>query len=379
MDMMIGFAACAVLAVLVWSLTHDFSKSRSSFHQPTPLSTPTTSRASVSDGDDDFGNSDLSDTKPNNIRTSSTGSTSKSSTSSEKTMTTTPTSKYSKFQALGFSIYTGGAPALLREDQSGEELVANPECDGMQTFGYKNDFDANVSSPVELWECYLGLENKFLDVEKRLDVMRDAVEAAYEAASKESDTLKVFVAPEFFWRGREGAYVFDRQNITRHGNSKHSGIEDDCTEVCQILMGLEGLVANKKYKDWLFVFGTIIASEPLPTDDKYNYLFYNFAPVYKGYDPKTQDQYGKRYLVPKRFVSNIDFLTPVRQYNGNMTKELVEMTLKQREIVKEEEKSNTETQNLAPEIIAQEDSVVVGNPWEMIDTQPFYDRDMWCK
>ena len=31
--------------------------------------------------------------------------------------------------------------------------------------------------------------------------------------------------------------------------------------VCQLLQGLETLVAQKKYQDWIFLFGTIIVAE----------------------------------------------------------------------------------------------------------------------
>ena len=62
------------------------------------------------------------------------------------------------------------------------------------------------------------------------------------------------------------------------------------------MKGLEDLVAQEKYKDWIFLFGTIIVAEgPLPDTYKSDYwhagqyLLYNFAPVYKGYDPKVSD------------------------------------------------------------------------------------------
>jgi hypothetical protein len=60
------------------------------------------------------------------------------------------------------------------------------------------------------------------------------------------------------------------------------------------MQGLEKLVAQEKYKDWLFLFGTIIIAEGPTVNYKPdlwhtgNYLFYNFATVYKGYDPKVR-------------------------------------------------------------------------------------------
>ena len=58
-----------------------------------------------------------------------------------------------------------------------------------------------------------------------------------------------------------------------------------CGPICHVLKGLEAMVAQERFEDWLFVFGTVIASESLPTQDPYDYLFYNFAPIYKGYNP----------------------------------------------------------------------------------------------
>jgi hypothetical protein len=112
----------------------------------------------------------------------------------------------------------------------------------------------------------------------------------------------------------------------KYFNDEYGKDNEDCTEICHILKGLEKLVADPKYEDWLFLFGTVIVSETLPTEDPYDYLFYNFAPVFRGYDPNKTDHFGKRFLVPKRYVSNIDFLTPVRQFNNSLTKELIDIT-----------------------------------------------------
>jgi hypothetical protein len=112
----------------------------------------------------------------------------------------------------------------------------------------------------------------------------------------------------------DGAYVFfnesapadsDKKRHDKYFEDQYGKEDEKCTEVCHILKGLEYLVADPKYEDWLFLFGTVIVSEILPKEDAFDYLFYNFAPVYKGYDPEKTDHFGKRFLVPKRYVSNI--------------------------------------------------------------------------
>ena len=148
--------------------------------------------------------------------------------------------------------------------------------------------------------------------------MADAVDRAYDVSNKDDTILKIFLAPEFFFRGVNGAFEF-------HANETI----EECSEICHILQGLENIVANKRFENWLFLFGTIIASETLPTEDAFDYQFYNFAPLYKGYDPakypNTVSRLGKNFIVPKRYVSNIDFLTPMRDMtNQSMVMELLD-------------------------------------------------------
>jgi len=221
-------------------------------------------------------------------------------TTTTTTTTTTPTTPYTQVQGLPFRIYTGGAPAYLKHSHT-----KNPECNDHHSYGQ----NANTFK----LQCYLGNPDPIVDVQRRVEIMREAVERAYELSDKSPSTLKIFIAPEFFWRGVLGAYVFaDDQG------------DDDCGPICVLLRDLEALVADAKYKDWLFLFGTVIASEVLPKEDVFDYLFYNFAPVYKGYDPSITTFQGKRFLVPKRYVSSSDFLTPKRHVNQTLTKELLD-------------------------------------------------------
>jgi hypothetical protein len=315
----------------------------------------------------------------------------------------TLTSKYKKFQALGFQIYTGGAPAVLyknKETKTGKPYH-NPECRGLNSYGKADDFDDDdlenqnfTLTEMDLWECYLGHTNPKHDVQQRLQIMADAVSKAHQVADKNNETLKVFIAPEFFWRGKDGAYVFYDSSANSESQAKHDSyftqeeLDDDCGEICHILKGLEQLVAQPQYKDWLFLFGTIIVAETLPKEDTFDYLFYNFAPVYRGYDPAETDHYGKRYLVPKRYVSNIDFLTPVRHLHENTTRQILPIINAKRG--KHHKKDNwtvaatpedTTEDSLIREDEAEEpnhqQATTVHNPFEM--QRDFYDRDIWYR
>ncbi|GAX13226.1 hypothetical protein FisN_17Hh159 [Fistulifera solaris] len=220
-----------------------------------------------------------------------------------------PHSKYSKVQGVGFQIYTGGAPAKLPDGRK------NPECIGRNSYGHMDD--GGDDGPI--LQCYVGHDDPLEDVRQRLELMREAVARAHELADPDPMTLKIFIAPEFFWRGVNGAYTF--------AYDENDDSFNECGAICEILKGLEEIVAQQKFENWLFVMGTVVASEALPTEDPYDFLFYNFAPLYKGYDPDKMDHSGKRFLVPKRYVSSSDFLTPRRFLNETAVRELIDEAL----------------------------------------------------
>jgi hypothetical protein len=107
--------------------------------------------------------------------------------------------------ALGFQIYTGGAPAVITLPNG--TRIHNPECAGLNSYGKADDFDEddilnNVTATATLWQCYLGHHNPAHDVRHRLQIMKHAVHKAHQVADPDKKTLKVFLAPEFFWRGK---------------------------------------------------------------------------------------------------------------------------------------------------------------------------------
>ena len=84
----------------------------------------------------------------------------------------------------------------------------------------------------------------------------------------------------------------------------------------EIGIGLTNLVQQARFKDWLCIFGTVIAINELDDADETNqtqYEYLNFAPIYKGFDPDETSSRGMRFLAPKRYVSPIDFLIPAER------------------------------------------------------------------
>lgn len=227
-------------------------------------------------------------------------------------------SRYKRFQALGFGVNTGNArlcpqwpylclDALLGECPSGRRVqlapyfpacldYLNPECECTES-GCEMELGLKDALFVKVPHCYLGKKNLQADIEARVAVMKDAVERAYRLSDKSRSVLKIFNAPEFYFRGPTGAYKL--KDIYRSSTSC-------CPLFEKIGKSLGKYVAQKRFQDWLFIFGTVITYRKAA--DKPDYEFQNFAFVMRGYDPKKTSFVGKRYIFPKRYISSVDFL-----------------------------------------------------------------------
>ena len=205
--------------------------------------------------------------------------------------------KYTHIQTLSLDISTGPAPALLANN------VSNPECHSAQSVGTQK---TGSTSPQDV-ACYVGLANLTEDVKRRIVIMTKAVDAAYEMSSKDEGTLKVFLVPEFYFRGPYGAYVLH----TKEANTRR---EQAAFPISQIAAALENIVQQAKFKDWFFVFGTVVGVDKSfhPNDVENEREFINFSLMYKGGDPAGSSAKGMRFVAPKTYVSKIDFLSPQR-------------------------------------------------------------------
>ncbi|EOD27698.1 hypothetical protein EMIHUDRAFT_100094 [Emiliania huxleyi CCMP1516] len=161
-----------------------------------------------------------------------------------------------------------------------------------------HDVDGCSHPETGLEGCYLGSEDIQQDVERRIEIMTTAMQSAYaewkrnklvvEAASEpQVKTLKLFVVPEFFWRGSRGVYSF----------------EEVWDGTLPIVDRLREAAADSKFEDWLFFFGTIVMSKPTKGWFGSSELAYkNVMPIMKG-GPE-----GKTWLVEKHTISSIDFI-----------------------------------------------------------------------
>ncbi len=110
---------------------------------------------------------------------------------------------------------------------------------------------------------YLGLDDDAADMAARVKLVKRALETAKAKADADPGVLKVFVMPEFFFRGRLGAYGEGR---SQGGLDLVTGMnrqtDEQGLEIRPASAGLVGdlreLVKGDEWKDWIVVFGTIL-------------------------------------------------------------------------------------------------------------------------
>jgi hypothetical protein len=137
-------------------------------------------------------------------------------------------------------------------------------------------------------ENYLGIKPPAKDIEARgqliLEAMRTARQALPSSSPPVANTLYVFVAPEFFFRGDEGGYEMD--------------------DVQLAVRELQTIAGDAAWEDWAFAFGTIVGKWGPATAGKTQIC--NFTLVQQGGVP-AQGPSGARAIV-KEFMSGIDFI-----------------------------------------------------------------------
>ncbi|WP_164020638.1 hypothetical protein [Pyxidicoccus trucidator] len=86
--------------------------------------------------------------------------------------------------------------------------------------------------------AYLGDANHDTDIAARCDAMKEAIQLAAPNVNASADVLKVFMAPEFYFRGQKGGYPVEKlQTIVQK-------VREETDKLA--------------YADWLFVMGTAI-------------------------------------------------------------------------------------------------------------------------
>lgn len=116
-----------------------------------------------------------------------------------------------------------------------------------------------------------------------------ATSAAGQSDDEKRRSLKIFMAPEFFFRGPYGAYA-----------------DIGCISKVFDTMALE--TSQDAYRDWLFVLGTVICTSDKELNSvKQGNLLENYALVQRGGGDSSE---GHNIVVAKEFPSHVDFKHP---------------------------------------------------------------------
>jgi len=103
--------------------------------------------------------------------------------------------------------------------------------------------------------AFEGKPNDYADMKDKCDDMVDAIKKAHGSVSQkhkdDGRMLKIFMAPEFFFRGAEGGY--DMADVTGLEKTSSAPARDGLIDI------IRKEIDKDIYKDWLFVLGTVIA------------------------------------------------------------------------------------------------------------------------
>lgn len=105
------------------------------------------------------------------------------------------------------------------------------------------------------WGTYLGKEDDTEDINTRLKLISKVLKISISKAVSDNNTLKIFVIPEFFWRGKRGAYQYKNPNKDEMYEKIKNGLDNiikRCTE--------EQNDYRFNPSDWLFVFGSVLTT-----------------------------------------------------------------------------------------------------------------------
>lgn len=105
----------------------------------------------------------------------------------------------------------------------------------------------NPNGPGAVAGTYLAIDDFEQDVAARIAVLKNAVDVAKAALPNDpaGSVLNLFVAPEFYFHGTQGPYIY---------------ADDAADPVALIMQKLLAAFPPADYPDWSFVFGTAISA-----------------------------------------------------------------------------------------------------------------------
>jgi hypothetical protein len=177
-------------------------------------------------------------------------------------------------------------------DQWGRHRYVKAACIGYQiaTGAYRQDLtaaDAAERQRNDDADATRSCADLILAIQKAQTAYQHYVNNSKIQPDDDRKTLKIFMAPEFYFRGRYGAY----QDV---------GL---CSKIMELM---RNEIRDAKYADWLFVHGTALFTTDRDVKKGGGAFLENYALVQKGGAPnKTSD-----LIVAKEFPSHVDFQHP---------------------------------------------------------------------
>ncbi len=130
------------------------------------------------------------------------------------------TTLYSKIRFIGYAIPTTPAQIVSIGDPNGPGAVAG---------------------------TYLANSDYTIDIGKRVDIMKNAVDIAKsKLPTGETGVINVFVVPEFYFHGLEGPYIYNNST------------NDPLVKIQQKLVDV---FENTTYENWIFICGSAITTK----------------------------------------------------------------------------------------------------------------------
>lgn len=159
----------------------------------------------------------------------------------------------------------------------------------------------------------VDVRSQCVDIEARIAFTRNAIEKAFAAADDSEDVIKIFMAPEFLYRGSGGAYMHDLINGWDEAPDEFALEKPFDSAWPGLFGGLKKIVSDDKYKNWVFVFGTAISAMfegKIAKNKKYTIdinepgTIFNSSLIQVG----GSENLTSTYVVRKHMISGIDFL-----------------------------------------------------------------------
>lgn len=137
----------------------------------------------------------------------------------------------------------------------------------------------NPNGPGAVAGTYLGNPDMKTDIDNRILVLKNAVDIAKNALPSEdpASIINLFVAPEFYFHGVEGPYVY-------------SDTETDPADF--VLQKLQETFPASEYPNWTFVFGSAITAQVANLQNVYDS---NYAEIRNSVVRNLSENWQKAY------------------------------------------------------------------------------------